>query len=85
MRNLSLDHLELILRKRKEFFMNLQRVVEEGIEQKEFRSDLRADMVTFAILGMCNWSHHWFRSDGEVPDVELAGMFADMILNGIKC
>lgn len=84
MRNLNHDHLELIIRKRKEFYLNLQHVVEEGMEKGELRSDLRADIVTFGILGICNWSHHWFRADGEIPDVGVAKIFAEMILNGIK-
>ncbi len=82
--NLTEEHLEIIIRKRKQFYLNLQNVVQEGLDSGEFRSDLRPDIVTFGILGLCNWSYHWFDPDGELKDVEVAHIFADMILNGME-
>lgn len=82
--NLNEKHLEFILKKRKEFYLNLQKIVEEGIENGELRPDLRPDIVTFGILGVCNWSYNWFNPKGELTDVEVAHIFADMILNGIQ-
>lgn len=82
--NLNEKHLEVILKKRKEFYLNLQKIVEEGIEKGELRPDLRPDIVTFGILGVCNWSYNWFNPKGELTDVEVAHIFADMILNGIQ-
>lgn len=82
--NLHEKHLEFILKKRKEFYLNLQKIVEEGIEKGELRPDLRPDIVTFGILGVCNWSYNWFNPKGELTDVQVAHIFADMILNGIK-
>lgn len=81
--NLNKKHLDVIIGKRKEFYFNLQRIVENGMEAGEIRKDLRPDIVTFAILGMCNWSYHWFNPKGELKDVEVAHIYADMILNGL--
>ena len=82
--NLNDKHLKTMVGKRKEFYLNLQKIVEDGIESGELRSDLRPDIVTFGILGVCNWSYHWFDPQGELSDVQVAHIFADMILNGLE-
>jgi AcrR family transcriptional regulator len=85
LRNLNEENLPDILRKREEFRIGIQELIEMGIANKEFRSDLRADMAAFGILGMCNWGYMWFNPDGEVKAEELASIFVDMILNGLAC
>lgn len=82
--NLNEKHLKIIIAKRKEFYLNLQKIIEEGIESGELRSDLRPDIVTFGILGVCNWSYHWFDPQGELSDIQVAHIFADMVLNGLE-
>lgn len=81
-RHLKEHHVAGVIEKRDQFRLYLQRVVETGIENNELRKDLRADIVTFAILGMCNWSYYWFEPDGPVTDEEVAVMYTDIILNG---
>lgn len=82
--NLNEKHLKMMVGKRKEFYLNLQKMVEIGIESGDLRSDLRPDIVTFGILGVCNWSYHWFDPNGELSDIQVAHIFADMILNGLE-
>lgn len=82
--NLSPENLEVIKGKRQEFRMKLQTVVSAGIESKAFRQDLRADMVTFAILGICNWTYKWFNPNGPVSDEQLAETYIELILGGIE-
>ncbi|MBO8173419.1 MAG: TetR/AcrR family transcriptional regulator [Bacillaceae bacterium] len=84
MRNLSGEHVEQIKQKRDEFRQNFQRLIEKGIEQGEFKSGLRADMITLGILGMTNWSYQWYRPDGDVSEEELVDIYVNMILNGIQ-
>ncbi|MFC4768994.1 TetR/AcrR family transcriptional regulator [Effusibacillus consociatus] len=84
MRNLHPDHVMVIKQKREQFRLNLQKVIETGIQNKEFRQDLRADLVTFAILGMCNWSYHWFNPNGPASDDELTKTYIEIFLNGMK-
>ncbi|HET7657790.1 MAG TPA: TetR/AcrR family transcriptional regulator [Bacillales bacterium] len=81
--NLDSEQVEAVLKRQNEFRSILQKLIETGMETKEFRSDLRPDMVTFGILGICNWSYFWFDPDGSVPDEELAVIYSEMILNGI--
>ncbi|HEX7064448.1 MAG TPA: TetR/AcrR family transcriptional regulator [Bacillales bacterium] len=84
MMNLKEENQAVIKRKRKEFRLNLQKMIEQGMDNGEFRKDLRADMVTFAILGMCNWSYNWFKPNGPVSDQELVELYVDTLLKGIS-
>lgn len=84
MRNLSDEHLSQIVPTRERFFNQLKTLIEDGINKGEFRGDLRSDMVTFAILGACNWSYQWFNPNGPVPDFEVAEIYLEIFLNGIS-
>jgi AcrR family transcriptional regulator len=84
MRNLNDEHLTEIIKKRDQFRINVQELVETGIRQREFRNDLQPDIVTFGVLGICNWSYFWFNPNGKVKDQEVAGIFVEMLLNGIQ-
>jgi AcrR family transcriptional regulator len=84
MRNLNEEHLTEIIEKRDQFRRNVQKLVEEGIQQGEFRADLQPDIVTFGVLGICNWSYFWFNPNGQVKDEEVAAIFVEMLLNGIQ-
>lgn len=83
MRHLKEEQVSEVMEKRDQFRLYLQKVVETGIENRELRSDLRADIVTFAILGMCNWSYFWFEPDGPVSDEKVAVIYTEMVLNGV--
>lgn len=81
--HLDHEHMSDVKKKEDAFRFHLQALIEKGMSDKEFRGDLRPDMVTLAILGMCNWSYFWFDSSGPVQDAELAVIYAEMILNGM--
>ncbi|NGQ94742.1 TetR/AcrR family transcriptional regulator [Brevibacillus sp. SYP-B805] len=82
--NLSEENYMVIRKKREQFRLNLQQVIQDGIEQGELRRDLRADLIAFAILGMCNWSYQWFNPNGPVTDDELVRTYLEILLNGIQ-
>ncbi|WP_099156880.1 TetR/AcrR family transcriptional regulator [Virgibacillus ndiopensis] len=83
-RHLADDNIEKIKQKREQFRLNVENVIRKGIDQGEFKEDLRVDMITFGILGVTNWSYNWFRPEGEVSPQELVKIYADMILTGIQ-
>jgi hypothetical protein len=33
---------------------------------------------------MINWTHTWFRADGEMPAEALANLAVDLMLNGLN-
>lgn len=82
--NLSSDHLNQIIPKRDQFRLNVEWLLKKGIETGEFREDLNTSIVTFGILGVTNWSYHWFNPNGAVSDQEVAEIFVEMILKGIQ-
>ncbi len=84
MRNLNEERLALILPKRDQFRLNIEKIITEGKESGEFRPDLNASIVTFGILGITNWSYQWFNPDGEISDTEVAEIFVELILKGIE-
>lgn len=83
-RHLDEEQLILVNSYRREFRINLQKLIEEGIEKGEFRDQKRSDIVIFGILGMVNRSYNWYNPDGEVSEEELVSIYMDLILNGIK-
>jgi AcrR family transcriptional regulator len=83
-RNLSEEHLSEVIPKRDQFRLNLQKLLEEGKEKKEFKESLQSDIVAFGILGITNWSYQWFNPKGKTTDEEVTKIFVDMILQGIE-
>lgn len=83
-RNLSLENIKEIKLKRDEFRLAIEKIIQDGMESSEFRKDLNAKMISFAVLGVTNWSYQWFNPAGGVSADELAQMFSDFILYGIQ-
>jgi AcrR family transcriptional regulator len=84
MRNLSDERLSEIIPKRDLFRLNIEKLLEKGKQNGEFRADLKTSIVTFGILGAANWSYQWFNPEGKVSDREVAEIFTEMILKGIE-
>jgi AcrR family transcriptional regulator len=84
MRHLSDKHIEEITSKRNLFRKNYQQLVETGISLGEFKSSIPPDMLTFGILGITNWSYYWYNPEGNIDEEELARIYTDIILNGVK-
>lgn len=82
-RHLNEEHLALIVPKRDQFRLNIQHLLDEGIQQKEIRSDLPTDIVTLSILGMTNWSYFWFDPKGRASDKEVSEVFIKVLLEGL--
>lgn len=40
--------------------------------------------LTMLFFGMINWTHTWFRRDGEMNAEALAGLAVDLMLNGLE-
>jgi TetR/AcrR family transcriptional regulator, cholesterol catabolism regulator len=58
-------------------------IVEQGIRDGEFKSDLDARMVTYTILGAVNWMHRWYRPGGEMTGAEVGKAMSNILLRGI--
>lgn len=60
-----------------------QGVIEEGIADGSFRSDLDPRLATLAILGMCNAVINWRPSEPNTSTAALAREFAGIFLGGV--
>lgn len=60
------------------------KVLREGVRKKTFRSDLHLRVIVSGILGMGNIIYKWFSAHGPLGFGEIARIYAEMILNGIK-
>lgn len=83
MRHLCKENSVEVKKKREEFRENLEQIISDGIAQGEFRKELEPEMIAFAILGVTNWSYQWFNPSGTISAERLAGVYSDLILNGI--
>lgn len=61
----------------------IQALVQSALSAHEREYD--AGLMTFAILGMCNWMQNWFRIDGPIPVTTIAVGFADAALRMVGC
>ncbi|OQP07367.1 MULTISPECIES: TetR/AcrR family transcriptional regulator [Geobacillus] len=84
MRHLADDHLEEIRAKRRAFRKQYEQLIQEGVACGEFKPSLHAEMITFGLLGITNWSYYWFQPDKGVSEEELTDIYVDLILNGIR-
>jgi TetR/AcrR family transcriptional regulator, cholesterol catabolism regulator len=61
----------------------IERITRDGIAAGEFRADLDAQLVAFAVLGAVNWTHRWFRPGGRLTGEQIGASFADLFLRGV--
>lgn len=66
-----------------EYGVLMRGIIEDGIAAGEFREDLDAQLTMLGIIGMCNWSHRWYRPDGRLSLSEIGRRFADLAMQGI--
>lgn len=83
-RHLTPGNAASIRTKRAEFRSNIEKVLEAGIRDGDFRESLHPKMISFAILGVTNWSYQWFDPEKDLSVNELADMYTDFILNGVQ-
>jgi len=84
MKHLSEAKLEQIIEKRDSFRLNIEKLITDGMRLGEFRSTINPTIVTFGILGAANWSYQWFHPEGTSSDREVAEIFVDLLLHGIR-
>lgn len=65
------------------FDVALTEIVKQGLDCGHFTSRGDAKLIRDGIIGMCNWSHRWFRIEGSLRGRDIAEIFADMVLGGL--
>lgn len=83
-RYLTGERFEAVMAKRHRFDRTFTEVIERGMATGRFRDDLDQRVVGFGLLGMCAWTHQWFRPEGALETAAVATAFAEMILDGLR-
>lgn len=58
-------------------------IIQSGQMSGEFRSELNPRAAMFGIVGMCCWTHRWYRRDGEWTLHEIGAQFAELAVGGL--
>lgn len=66
-----------------EYDQLFRKIVLEGIEKKEFRSDLDPKLMTFAIFGVFNYMQRWYSPNNTFTFNEISRQFNAFVLQGI--
>ena len=82
-RELDEEKKTAIKEKRDAYEASVQGVIQAGVESGEFR-DLDVKAVTLAVAGMCNWSYQWYDPAGAMTSREIAYVFWDMLIRGVR-
>ncbi|HKA52525.1 MAG TPA: hypothetical protein VKJ47_02585, partial [Candidatus Binatia bacterium] len=59
----------------------IEGVIREGVEAGRL-APLPAKLLSFAILGMCNWLYQWYQPEGSLSVDEVARIFIALAENG---
>lgn len=59
-------------------------IIEQGFEDGTLRRIGSSRLVAYGILGMLNWTHRWYRPDGEESPMEIGNVFAEFALAGLE-
>jgi len=81
-RELPEDIGKRISAQRKQYRQMLVSLLESGIEAGEF-SPHPPEVVSMAILGMCNWTYQWFIPGGRLTSREVADSFWNTVMSGL--
>jgi AcrR family transcriptional regulator len=82
-RALAGDALTTVQAQRESYTLLVSEVLGRGVTLGEFDTpDVR--IATLGVLGMCNWLCQWYRPGGRLSPAEIAGHFADLVLDGLS-
>jgi AcrR family transcriptional regulator len=83
-RYLTGEPFHAVKSKRDRFDRMFRSVVERGVQQGTFRSDLDPRIVGLGILGMCAWTYQWYRPRGRFSAEQIADIYAGIIIDGLR-
>jgi len=58
-------------------------IIEEGQRYGVIRPEIHPRIAMMAIVGMCNWTHRWYRADGPMGLREIGEDFAVIAIDGL--
>lgn len=82
MKNLPAESRVRALARQRDYQMKMRSVISEAISAG-YIDDVNPAIVVYAILGMCNWLHHWYKADGQLSPEQIGALFSRIISSGI--
>lgn len=82
-KHLSKERQMPIIEQQHRYEKNFIDILEGGISAGEFRP-VHVKVVAFAIMGMCNWVYRWYSSHGSLSSDQIAQIFYDLIIRGLR-
>lgn len=79
--NLPPDMAERSRAERRVYDGLIEGVIREGLDSGQF-APLPVKLLSFAILGMCNWLYQWYQPNGPLAADEVARIFIDLVEHG---
>jgi TetR/AcrR family transcriptional regulator, cholesterol catabolism regulator len=73
-----------VIAKMKRYESVVVTILEEGIADGTIRGDVPPRLAMNAIFGMLNWTHRWFRADGQYNAAAVAAAFTAIALDGLS-
>ena len=80
---LSPAHLKAVIVRRDKFDHGVRQVVAEGMEAGVFMRG-NPKLLAFALFGAVNWIPRWYNPDGTSSSQEIADLFADFFIAGLR-
>ena len=76
-------HLKAVIVRRDKFDHGVRQVITEGMEAGAFARG-NAKLLAFALFGAVNWIPRWFNPEGASSSQEIADLFADFFVGGLR-
>ncbi len=76
-------HLKTVIARRDQFERGVRRLLEDGIESGQFTAG-NPKLLAFALFGAVNWIPRWFNPEGPATSQEIADLFADFFIRGLR-
>ncbi|MEE3151369.1 MAG: TetR/AcrR family transcriptional regulator [Acidobacteriota bacterium] len=76
------DYRTRINRRKRRYVRFLNETFRE-LQRKRLVREIEPRVATFALLGMINWTYHWYTANGRLRDTEVAEAYIDLFLGGL--
>jgi TetR/AcrR family transcriptional regulator, cholesterol catabolism regulator len=84
-RSLAGARRDYIVAERASYTNYLRELITVGQRDGTVCPDIDPELVTFALLGMINWTYQWYQTEGSRDPGEIGAAFADLAVAGLAC
>ena len=83
LRGLTVDNYKNIMKMRDDYERKFQSLIKDGIEKGIF-ADMDFKVASYEIITMCTAVSIWFNQSGRLSKEEVAKIYVDFIIHGLK-